>query len=277
MRKKTRITITLLPEILKKVDSLIDQKTIKNRSQSIENLIIKGLGPNVKTAVILAGGKKTSDISCALKKINNRYLLTITIEQLKKYGITQIIICSGANIDKIKQVFGDGSSLGVNIIYSQEKRSMGTAGAIKLVEHHLQANPFLVIHGDILTNLNISEFINFHMNENKLATIGVKPRMGEKKYGQVFLQGNTIINFSKISTSKGISIINTGLYILSPEVLEMIKADTISYLESDIFPQLAKEKNISAFIFQGLWYDISTSKNYQEAKSRWDQEILKIY
>jgi mannose-1-phosphate guanylyltransferase/phosphomannomutase len=185
-------------------------------------------------------------------------LLSQQIDHLKSYGITKVFICAGGFQSQIKEIFGDGSQMGVTIAFVSENKPMGTAGALKLAEGKLREEPFVVVHGDVLTDLNLREFIDFHLEEGSLATIGVKPRMGEKNYGQAFLHGNKIIRFLETGANQGISIVNTGLYVFSPEILERIPEGKKVKLESDIFPALAAERQLSAFIFQGNWNDVLT-------------------
>lgn len=268
MKKKKRLTITLSPDLLKKIDATIDHRSIRSRSHAIESLIMQGLSSPVTTAVILTGGNRQRTLR-ALRKIHDRYLLAIMIDQLKEHGVTQIIICGGKDNNMIKKIFGDGSSRGVAMNYVKEDKPLGTAGALKKAEPYLTGAPFIVIHGDVLTNLNLTEFIDFHNNEQTLATIGVKPRLGEKRYGKVFLQGNKIIEFLASSIKVGISIVNTGLYIFDHQVLGLIPENQFSNLENDIFPLLIKQEELSAFLFQGIWYDISEEKDYEEAQTRW--------
>lgn len=265
MKTKSRLTITLSQDILKKVDALIDGHTIRNRSHAIESLVKQGLSTQVSTAVILAGGKHVDGTIPALKKINNRPLLAMTLEHLKNYGVTQIIMCAGINESAIKAEFGSGSKLGVNIIYSQEKQQLGTAGALKKAEKYIDDEAFLVINDTTLTNLNLDDLFEFQLQEDTTATICVKPRMSEPKYGQAFLHGNKIIEFMDSSANQGISIVNIGLYILKREIFSLIKKDTYLNLETDIFPKLAKEKELSAFVFQGSWFDASTDDSFNEA------------
>lgn len=268
MRNKSRLTITLPHDILKKVDAIVDRRVIRNRSHAIESLIQKSLGAKITTAVILSGGKNNQITQRSLKKIQDRHLLSITLEHLKNHGISEVIICAGKSNSDIKKIFGNGSDYGVAIYYVNEDEPSGTAGALKKAEKYLRKSPFLVIHGDTLTNLNLSEFIDFHVNEETMATIAVKPRLSEKKYGQVFMQGNKITKFLAAGATQGISIINTGIYIFEPKVLELIENNKVSNLEDDVFPLLAEKKELSAFLFQGLWYDISEKKDYLEAQGR---------
>lgn len=264
MTTKTRLTITLSRDLLRKVDSLIDGHTIRNRSHSIESLVKKSLSSQITTAVVLAGGKYSNGVP-ALKKINNRSLLSITLEHLKNFGVTQIIMCAGINESQIKTEFGNGSKLGLNIIYSKEKKQLGTAGAIKNAEKYLDEAEFLVINDSTLTNLNLHDLFEFHRQEDTTATICVKPRMSEPKYGQAFLHGNKITKFMDKSESQGISIVNIGLYILKPQILNLIPANVYMNLETDVFPKLAKDKELSAFVFQGAWYDATIPDSFEAA------------
>lgn len=265
MKTKSRLTITLSQDLLRKVDALIDGHTVRNRSHAIESLVKNGLSSQVSTAVILAGGKHKNSEIPGLKKINNRPLLALTLEHLKNYGISRVIMCAGINESAIKMEFGSGSKLGITIIYSQEKKQLGTAGAIKNAERYLDDEPFLVINDTTVTNLNLSDLFEFHRQEDTTATICVKPRMSEPKYGQAFLHGNKIVKFMDSSENQGISIVNVGLYILKPEILELIPRATHANLETDIFPQLASNKELSAFVFQGSWFDASFDDSFKEA------------
>lgn len=268
MRSKSRLTITLPRELLTRVDQLVDGKNIRNRSHGIETLIRSSLKPTVTTAVIIAGGKTNKQVS-ALKKIDGRYLLNITLDNLKKHNITNVIICAGPNQEKIEAELGGGAKFGVAIRYVKEKTPLGTAGALKAAAAHLQGNPFLVIHGDVLSDINLQDLIQFHLSEDTLATIGVKPRMGELNYGQAFLHGNKIIRFLERGTPAGISIVNTGIYVLKPELLERIPKNKVVSMEADIFPALAEQNELSAFVYQGIWYDVSKSEAYKEADAKW--------
>lgn len=149
---------------------------------------------------------------------------------------------------------------------------MGTAGALKAAEGYLLDQPFLVFHADILTDINIADFVKFHSSQNKLATIAVKPRQAESDYGKVMLEGSEITDFIPESQDQGISIVNTGVYLFEPEVLSLIGSGTTTRLETDVFPKLAKMGELSAFLFQGIWFDISRSSNYESAQIRWQQK-----
>jgi len=269
MRTRARLTITLPHAMLHQIDLAGERLGITNRSHSIEHLIGKSLQPKISTAVVLAGGRTLKQLA-PFKKIHGQYLFVIMVNQLKKYGFERIVVClPKERHGQFLQTFGNGEGLGVRIEYSVEVRQLGTAGAIKTAGDLLKNEPFLVLHGDILTNMNLHDFIEFHTSEDMPATIAVKPRVGERKYGQIFMQGNKIVKFLKVGTDQGISIINTGIYLINPLVLNMVAYGKLALLEKDIFPVLADRDKLSAFIFQGLWFDLSNPEQLEAAEKRW--------
>jgi NDP-sugar pyrophosphorylase family protein len=160
--------------------------------------------------------------------------------------------------------------MGAEIHHVYEEEPLGTAGAVRAMESQLPREPFIVIHGDILTSIDLAEFIKFHKQEDTLATIAVKPRNAERKYGKVLMQGNRITDFSQTNQSEGISIVNTGVYLLQPESLRLIDSGKPVFFETDFFPKLAALNQLSAFVFQGVWFDISDPESYASAQARWD-------
>jgi NDP-sugar pyrophosphorylase family protein len=272
MRTKSRLTITLPPDLVQRLDRMIDRQTVRNRSHAIELLIRQGLMPEVRTAIVLAGGEHDEIGSPALAPVGGQALILLTLRHLVSFGIRNVLLMAGRNEPEIREVLGSGQGLGVTIQYLKEDRPLGTAGALKSAESFLPEEPVLVVHGDVLTDIDIGEFISFHLNEGSLATMAVKPRNAEREYGQVLLQGNRITDFSDNGKEQGISIVNTGIYVLQPEVFGMIEEGKESRLETDVFPTLARMGELSAFLFQGIWFDIRSEENYQRAKARWQQK-----
>lgn len=271
-RLKSRLTITLSPDVLAQLDRRIDGKTLRNRSQAIETLLRDSLSPSVSTAVILAGGDQEGEGVPALLPIGGQALVSRTIHHLMGFGVHSFLVLAGDHEQEIRALMGEGESVGASIRYLRERQPRGTGGALKLAEPYLGTDPFLVIHGDVLTDIDIADFIEFHFNENSLATIAVKPRQAEKHFGQVILQGNRIIDFIESSREGGISIVNTGVYLFDPAILGLIEGTSKTQLETRVFPRLARMGELSAFFFQGIWFDISTAESYESAKVRWNEK-----
>ncbi len=272
MRKKARLTITLPEDLLNQVDRQIDGYSIRNRSHAVETLIRRSLTPVVATAVILVGGTSKRGELAALQPIHDRRLIHIMVNHLSDYGIRNLIVLAGRQEEAIRNALGDVVGTGITLHYAKEDVQLGTGGALKLAEGYLTRGPFLVVHGDVLSDINLTDFVNFHNNENRIATIAVKPRNAEPKYGKVMLQGNRITDFIDEDRSEGISIINTGVYIFEPEILSLLDEGQVAKLETDIFPRLAEMGELSAFLFQGIWFDISAPENYLLAQERWQHD-----
>lgn len=272
MRSKARLTITLPADLLAEIDRMIDKRTVRNRSHAIELLLRESLKPSVSTAVLLAGGSSDMEHLPALLPIQGQALIVQTVNHLIAHGICSFIILAGQNEPLIRGLLGNGKYMGAEIHYVGEAQPMGTAGALKAAEGYLLDQPFLVFHADILTDINIADFVKFHSSQNKLATIAVKPRQAESDYGKVMLEGSEITDFIPEGQDQGISIVNTGVYLFEPEVLSLIGSGTTTRLETDVFPKLAKMGELSAFLFQGIWFDISRSSNYESAQIRWQQK-----
>ena len=253
---KQRLTITLSEEVLNRVDQLIDGKEVRNRSHAIETTLTKTLEPKVTTAVVLAAGHFPEGKIPLLKPFQNRLLFDHLIDKLRHAGINNILICGANNNDKIKLKFPEGVNYGVNIHYVEEPNLVGTAGAVLLSKKYINKSSFLVIHGDTFADIDISAFLNFHKKQDLLATIAVKPALSSKQYAKVLISGNKITEFIEEGSSKGISIVNTGVYLLKPEILKLIPEGKKFFFESDIFPQLAEEEQLAGYLFQGDWEDL---------------------
>jgi mannose-1-phosphate guanylyltransferase/phosphomannomutase len=248
---------------------MIDNQTVRNRSHAIELLLRESLKTRLTTAVILAGGKRRDSTQPALLPIANQPLIFIALRHLVAYGINNLFILAGDNEATLKAVVGEGDFMGATICYVREKDPLGTAGAVKSIEPRLANEPFLVLHADVLTDIDLSDFIEFHKNEGCMATIAVKPRDAERKYGKLLLQGNRITALSAANQSEGYSIVNTGVYALQPEALSLLEPRRNAQFESDLFPQLAAIGELSAYFFQGIWFDVSTNESYEKAQIRW--------
>jgi NDP-sugar pyrophosphorylase family protein len=272
MRSKARLTITLPRELLAQIDHLIDKRTVRNRSHAIELLLRKSLKPSVSTAVLLAGGSDGAEQPPALLPIQGQPLIIRTINHLIDNGISSFIILAGKSESLIRGYLGNIDNRRAKFHFVNESQPMGTAGALKAAERYISDEPFLVFHADILTDINIIDFVQFHSSQNKLATIAVKPRQAEPDYGKVMMEGSRITDFIPQNQDQGISIVNTGMYLFEPEVLSLIATGTAIWLETGIFPKLAKMGELSAFLFQGIWFDISNSGNYESAQVRWQQK-----
>lgn len=278
--ERERITITIKHELLGQVDRLIDGTKVRNRSHAIESLVTKALGSQLGTAVILAGGEGvkmrpfTYEMPKPMIPVNDRPILEHLIERLKDHNIRRIILLTGYLGDKIQAHFGDGAKFGVQITYVHETKPLGTAGALVAAKQHLGTQPFFVFHGDVLADINLTDVAEFHQQYGRLATMSLTSVRDPEAYGAVRLSGTKIVKFEeKPDAAASVSrLINAGIYVLDPAVLDLVlqTQSTPTYLETDVFPQLVNQEQLTGYNFEGAWFDISTPTIYERALKEWE-------
>lgn len=273
---KERITITLEKELIDDIDKRVDGDTIKNRSQEIENILKDALGFGVpQKAVILAGGKGTrlrpltDSMPKALIEIQGKTVTEHLFDLLKKYGIRDCYITIGHLKENIKDFFGDGSKFGMNISYVEEEEPLGTAGPLRLVKDELKES-FIVSNGDELKDINIPRMYRLHKRKNALATIALTTVDNPSQYGVARLEGSRILEFVEKPKKENApsNLINSGFYILEPEVIDMIP-EGFCMFEKDIFPKLAQMGRLRGFPFQGQWFDTGNLERLERARKLW--------
>lgn len=276
---RERLTITLKKNILARIDAFIDGTKIRNRSHAIEYLITQSLSPKVSQAVILAGGKGlnmrpfTFEMPKGLFPVGGKPILEHIVECLVKYEIRDIIISIGHLGEKIKQHFGDGSKFGIRITYVSEVREAGTGGALHFAKKYITSNSFIVSHGDILIDINLSDLIAFHKEQGTLATIALSSVVDPSAFGEVVLHGTRITQFVEKPKKENHAsqLISCGLYVFEKDIFDVLPAKE-SFLLEDIFPRLATSHQLSGFLFEGRFLDIGSPISYEKAIQEWGKK-----
>lgn len=248
---KIRLTITIAPEIISELDKLIDGKIIRNRSHAIESLVNQQLMGQVSQAVILAGGSPAA-IDRVVTKVAGQPLLTHTINLLLSYGLQHIFVVTDQDPHPLAEIIGKDPK--VTLITQTPDR--GTAGALASVSNRLNPSPVIVIHGDIFTDINLLDFIRFHRDHGQEISIAVKPKLNQKEFGKAIMSGHHIIKFLNKPDTSEVGMVNMGIYVINPAILRTLPKNKSLMLETDVFPQLADQKQLAGYLFEGLWYDI---------------------
>ncbi len=222
-------------------------------------------------AVIMAGGEgsRLRPLTCNRPKpmvpIANKPVMEHIIELLKKYGIKDIAVTLQYMPEKIKDYFGDGSEYGVNLKYFTEDVPLGTAGSVKNAEEFLDET-FIVISGDALTDINLEEALEFHKKNRSIATLVLKKVECPIEYGVVVTAADGKIRrfLEKPSWGEVFSdTVNTGIYVLSPEVLKYFEKGVVFDFSKDLFPiLLKKDEPMYGFVTQDYWCDIGDLDAY---------------
>jgi D-glycero-alpha-D-manno-heptose 1-phosphate guanylyltransferase len=226
----------------------------------------------ITQAVILAGGQGTrirdltkDKISKVMLPVNGKPFLYYIINYLKGEGIKDIVLCVGHKKNSIKEYFGKGHALGVNITYSEEEKPLGTAGAIKNAERFISDETFFVLNGDTFFPVNLKELFNFHRSKNAIITIALKEHFDCFRYGKVELDKNNRITVFIEKGQHQQGLINGGVYVVEKQVLNLIKKGTPVSLEKDLLPALANG-DLFGKAFDNYFIDIGIPEDYERAK-----------
>jgi mannose-1-phosphate guanylyltransferase/phosphomannomutase len=224
-------------------------------------------------AVIMAGGFGTriQPLTINLPKpmipLINRPIMLHIVELLKKHGISDLVMLLYHQSESIKNFFGDGSEYGVRITYVTPREDLGTAGAVKAAAPYLDER-FLVISGDLLTDFDLSAVLRFHRERGAEATITLTPVKDPLQFGVVITdKEHRITKFlEKPGWGEVFSdTINTGIYVLEPEVLELIPEGESRDWAKDVFPlMLAENAPLFGCSLQGYWADVGNTDSYLE-------------
>ena len=239
--------------------------------------------PRIDTAVILAGGKGTrlrpytTLIPKPLVPIGDKPILEILIRQLKKQGICNIIICVNPLASLIQTFFGDGKKYGVNISYSFENKSLHTMGPLKLIKN-LPQN-FLVMNGDLLTNLDFKKLTDYHIRRNTLITVATRDYSVPISFGVIDTDKNkkTATGFREKPIQH--MIISMGVCCLKRQILTYIPKDTFFGFDNLMLALLKDNKEIALYPHKGYWLDIGKPEEYEKANRDIDylqKHVLKI-
>ncbi|MCX7842626.1 MAG: mannose-1-phosphate guanyltransferase [Clostridia bacterium] len=225
-------------------------------------------------AVIMAGGEGTRlrPLTCNRPKpmvpVINKPVMEHIIELLKSHGIKDVAATLQYMPDLIMDHFGDGSDFGVSMRYYIEETPLGTAGSVKNAEDFLD-DTFLVISGDALTDINLKEAIEFHRSKGAIATLVLKRVDIPLEYGVVVTDDSGRITrfLEKPSWGEVFSdTVNTGIYILSPEVLKYFNKNEMFDFSKDLFPILLKERRLMyGYVTGSYWCDIGDLTAYIQA------------
>jgi NDP-mannose synthase len=224
-------------------------------------------------AVILAGGKGsrlapyTMVLPKPLMPIGDMPILEIVLKQLKAHGFTEIVIAVGHLAALIKTYFGDGSALGLHIGYALEDLPLGTAGPLGSIDGLDET--FLVMNGDILTDLDFGAVVKEHRRHEAILTVAAYKRTVKIDFGVLETDGALVRDY--IEKPQLDYIVSMGIYVMEPRVRDHIKAGEYLDVPDLVRVLLAKGERIAAYTFDGRWLDIGRPDDFAEAQSRFEE------
>lgn len=240
--------------------------------QEIEELI----KPKEKTnnVILMVGGlgtrlrPLTETTPKPMLKVGNKPILQTIVEKFAEYGYTNIVMCVNYKSHVIEDYFGDGSEFGVNIEYILEEQRMGTAGALSLLKEK-PTEPFFVMNGDLLTNVNFEHLHNFHSTNNSMGTMCVREYDFQVPYGVVNIEGSKIKSIEEKPTHN--FFVSAGIYMLSPEVLKYIPENEFYDMPTLFEKLICENKNTISFPLREYWLDIGRIEEYKKANEEYDE------
>lgn len=222
-------------------------------------------------AVILAGGEGTRlrPLTYLTPKpmvpVLNRPFLEHIITYLRNYRVNDVTLALSYRPEVIRNYFGDGSNLGIQLHYTVEDNPLGTAGAVKNAERYLDST-FVVLNGDVFTELDIADMLAFHRSKGAKATIALTWVDNPCAFGIVETDSDGRVKrfVEKPSPSQvTTNWINAGIYLLEPEVLKHVPTNAHYTFEKGLFPLLLElGEPVYSYPFRGYWLDMGTPEKY---------------
>jgi NDP-mannose synthase len=230
-------------------------------------------------AVIFAGGPGTrlrpftTVLPKPLMPVGDRPILDIVITQLARHGFTRITIASGYLSELIEAFFRDGTAYGVAIDYHIERERLGTVGALALIDDLHDEEQFLVMNGDILTDLDYRMFVEAHRDAGVAATIATHQKSVEVSLGVMKFDdpedATRLTHFIEKPTYH--YEVSMGVYCFSREVLEFVERDVPLDFPDLMTTLLANGRTVRGHRFGGYWMDIGRHEDYQDAIDEFEE------
>ncbi|MFX0084964.1 MAG: sugar phosphate nucleotidyltransferase [Candidatus Hodarchaeota archaeon] len=275
MPQKTRITITIDPDIVKQIDAEIDGILIRSRSEAIEKFVKQYLGQQ-RIAVILVGGNPNSlRISESgdyrpLLPINDKTLIEFIIDKIFAAGFQRIIIIGHSRLIKaIYSVLEPNKSILESLEFIEESRALGTAKTLELARGLIR-NDFLIVPCDTYFDFNLQDLYNFHIRQDTLATFAIYSRTSfdSKFKGVVEMDGFRIISHEERPKEPKSHLIKTMIGVMSPQIFEYIPPGPVEWrIETDLLDKLIDQKKALGYPVAGEWFNIHNQQDLVLLKS----------
>lgn len=227
-------------------------------------------------AIILAGGKGTRlypityEIPKPLLPVRRKPIINYLVDLFLGEGIKEIAIL-------INEAFGEEFEWwkkryysNQKILFLKEKKPLGTLGGLFYLKDWISDNLFFLTNGDELKKIDLKRMAEFHFQKSVLATIALVKVSNPKHYGVVLCENGFVKRFLEKPKEPPSNYINSGIYLLSPEIFKFHPGPRFSMIETDLFPKLAKEKKLAGFKFNGQWLDCGTWGRYKKAIKEWE-------
>ncbi len=220
--------------------------------------------------VLMAGGlgmrlrPMTEFTPKPLLKVGRKPLLENTLDTLIASGFGKFFISVNYLAEKIRTHFGDGSRWGVEIRYLEETEPLGTAGALGLLPA-TPTDPFIVMNGDLLTNIDFRSLLDYHHDHDAAATLCVREYDFQVPFGVVRLDGNRVNGITEKPSQS--MFVNAGIYVLDPDMLDLMEHDRRLDMPDLLERAIAGDREVAAFPIREYWLDIGRIDDFLRAEA----------
>lgn len=258
MKLKMLDQLPIVDENNKLVDVVFINNDNRKSDKNTVVLMLGGLGTRLRPL--------TNDIPKPMLKVGNKPILETIIDGFKQYGYNRFIFSVNYKKEIIMDYFQNGKYFDVSIEYIEEDKRMGTAGALSLIKNRPN-NPFFVMNGDLLTQINFDQLMEFHQKHQSAATMCVREHAYQVPYGVIETNGTELITIKEKPLYR--SFVNAGIYVLSPQVLDYIPNNEFYDMPS-LFEKLidAGEKT-TAYPIHEYWLDIGQMDEFERADTEY--------
>ena len=241
---------------LKEIDELLKPETKPNKVV----LMVGGLGTRLYPL--------TKDTPKPMLKVGDKPILQTIVERFASYGFVNIVMCVNYKAEAIQAYFGHGEKFGVHIDYVLEQERMGTAGALSLLKAKPN-EPFFVMNGDLLTNVNFESLLAYHQSNHAIATMCVREYDFQVPYGVVNIQDQKITAIVEKPVHK--FFVSAGIYMLSPESLAAIPQGQFFDMPTLFEKLIESSQNALSFPIHEYWLDIGRMNEYEQANREYGE------
>ena len=225
----------------------------------------------------------TRNVPKPMVPVINQPVMEHIINLLAQHGFTDIICNTHYLAEQIELYFNDGKSLGVNMTFNRETELLGTAGGLKRVQDQLgffdDDEPFLVVGGDDLTSVDLTAMLQFHRDNNALATLALTTVDDPSQFGVVVLNGEKIERFvekPKPGTAPS-NLVNMGVYLLSPKIFDYIPSGKFYDFGKEVFPAIQEAgEPFFGFQTQDYWRDVGNLREYREVQDDFFNKLVEL-
>jgi mannose-1-phosphate guanylyltransferase/phosphomannomutase len=211
----------------------------------------------------------TASMPKPLLPVVNRPIMEHVLRLLRRHGMTDVVVTVQFLASLVRNYFGDGEELGMQLQYATEEEPLGTAGSVKNAEAALSDDTFLVISGDALTDIDLTRLVQFHRERESMVTVCLTRVPDPLEFGITIVDEDARVQrfLEKPTWGQVFSdTVNTGIYVMEPEVFDYVKSGEVVDWSGDVFPRLLEEgRPVYGYVAEGYWEDVGTLESYHKA------------